>query len=393
MPRDICIVTDSYHKKGGIERYNVELADHLVKSGYRVSVVARNVDYPTANLFRIMRVESSASYAPLRMIMSGIAASKQARDFKKEFPGAIIIASGLFCAFSDVYIAHSVHRRSISLTNAMSAKEDRSPRGMIHRVLRWFAPPNVVANIFEWASVKYATNKIIAVSEKTKKEILGIYHIPENKITVVYNGVNMEEFISRAEVRQNIRRDNGFSDDDFLLITSANEFKRKGLKYIIMALALINDSKVKLIVAGKDNPDQYQRLAERRGVDKRAFFIGSRSDLAAWFAASDIFVFPTLDDAFGLVALEAMAAGLPVVASNAKFMGAAEIMRDGEDALLLKDPTSSEEIAEKIHLLMSDAKLRKSLSENAQQTASRYSWDKVTQRVVGAVISRGDPKG
>ena len=111
----------------------------------------------------------------------------------------------------------------------------------------------------------------------------------------------------------------------------------------IKALARLRSSDVALMVAGKGNIPDYRELARGGGVEKRVVFTGPTEQSWNYYAASDIFLLPTLYEPFGLVILEAMAAGLLELVSGEA--GAAELVRDGTDALLLEDAGDVYEIA------------------------------------------------
>jgi UDP-glucose:(heptosyl)LPS alpha-1,3-glucosyltransferase len=100
------------------------------------------------------------------------------------------------------------------------------------------------------------------------------------------------------------------------------------------------------------------------------------SDIQKYYAASDAMVFPTDYEPFGLVILEAMATGIPVITSRQA--GAAELMVDGRNGLLLDDPGNIVDIAEKIKTLYDDRTYCEKLGGEARKTAEKYSWDVIT---------------
>jgi UDP-glucose:(heptosyl)LPS alpha-1,3-glucosyltransferase len=155
------------------------------------------------------------------------------------------------------------------------------------------------------------------------------------------------------------------------------EFKRKGLQYIIEALSKL-DKSVKLLVVGGDDPLKFQLLAQHLGVSARVSFVGHKGDVKAYYAASDIFVFPSEYEPFGLVITEAMAAGLPVITMRSA--GAAEIITSGQDGVLLEnhDPAS---IAYAVQSLI-NWKSQERLGGAARKTALRYSWDALTEKTL-----------
>ena len=102
---------------------------------------------------------------------------------------------------------------------------------------------------------------------------------------------------------------------------------------------------------------------------------------------------PTFNEAFGLVILEAMSSGLPVLVSS--LAGASELVKDGVNGLIINDPSDALEIAAKLDTMLFDENLRMSLGKEARQTALKYSWNLVAKKyieVYEAVLSRKSPK-
>jgi len=126
-------------------------------------------------------------------------------------------------------------------------------------------------------------------------------------------------------------------------------------------------------------------------VRERIIFVPHSSNLWEYYAASDIFVFPTIYEPFGLVIVEAMASGLPVITS--RVAGAAALIIDGVNGLLLRASSDVNGLAAKIELLLSNAELRKTMGERARETAEKFSWDQVAQKtleVYNTVLNRPD---
>ena len=134
------------------------------------------------------------------------------------------------------------------------------------------------------------------------------------------------------------------------------------------------------MIVGPGDQAYYSALASGLGLSGRVIFSGPQKESWRYYAASDIFILPTLYEAFGLSILEAMAFGLPVVVSGAA--GAAELIKDGVNGLLLDDPTDVSEMAAKLEPLLADASLRRRLGEEAQATAFQYSWSLAARRTV-----------
>jgi UDP-glucose:(heptosyl)LPS alpha-1,3-glucosyltransferase len=204
-------------------------------------------------------------------------------------------------------------------------------------------------------------------------------------VSVVYDGVNLEQFDDRkgGEYRSEVRESLGIPDKEVVLVFAGNPFSRKGLEYVIRALPLVKRD-VKLLVLGKDDIAPYLDLARELGVEKKVIYAGFTTEIQKYFAAADIFVFPTVYEAFGLVITEAMASGLPVVTSASA--GAAELIEDGKDGLLLKDPSDHEAIAGCINRIV-DKDMFVKLGSAAREKIERYTWER-TARDMLAVFEK-----
>ena len=236
-----------------------------------------------------------------------------------------------------------------------------------------------ITPLIERYNIKKA-KKLVAISSSVKNEIIKNYGTPEEKINVVYSGVNLDEFSpeNKEKYSKEIRAKHGIPTDDLLLLFVGNPFGRKGLEYLLKALSTLKYSNVKLLVSGKDDPIPYKSLIQKLGLeDKVVFNIGLTPEIFKYYAAADIFVFPTLYEPFGLVILEAMASGLPVVTSE--IAGSAELITDGKDGFKLKEPKNPSEIAEKLKYLIENDRMRRSMGKKARRTAERYSWDETAK--------------
>lgn len=222
---------------------------------------------------------------------------------------------------------------------------------------------------------------VITISESVKEEIIHNYpFVPKDMIHVIYSGVNLEEFhpkYRKSSIKE-IRQMFNIGMDETLLLFVGNPFGRKGVEPLIKALPLIKSNNFKLLISGKDDPTPYQKLAKRLGVaEKIRWNIGLIYDIYKFFAASDVFIFPTFYEPFGLVILEAMASGLPVVTS--RLAGAAELIEDGKDGFLLENPTDYKELAEKLNYLLEKERDRKLMGKNARRKAEKHSWKETAE--------------
>ncbi len=218
--------------------------------------------------------------------------------------------------------------------------------------------------------------KIVAVSDAIKNELMKNYNVPEKKIKTIYNGVNLLQFSlkNRKNIKYEIRRKYKMRTNEKIMLFVGNPFSRKGLKFLIESLPFIKNAK--LIIIGRDNINPYLELAEKLKVRDKIIYIEFVDKISEYFAAADIFVFPTLYEPFGLVILEAMASGLPVITSRTA--GAAELIEDGKEGLLLDDPASPKEIAEKVNYLI-DNNLINRIGRNARKKTEKYTWERTAK--------------
>jgi UDP-glucose:(heptosyl)LPS alpha-1,3-glucosyltransferase len=131
----------------------------------------------------------------------------------------------------------------------------------------------------------------------------------------------------------------------------------------------------KLLAIGGRNERRYQSLARRFGVEDRVILPGRRKDVARYYRAGDLFLFPTLYEHLGMVILEAMASGLPPVVS--RLAGAAELIEGGVSGILLENPSDPERIAAALGPLIDDETARVDMGRRACAAVAERTWDRV----------------
>ncbi|MCC6347211.1 MAG: glycosyltransferase family 4 protein, partial [Nitrospirales bacterium] len=174
------------------------------------------------------------------------------------------------------------------------------------------------------------TGRIVANSGMVKGQIIRHYGVREEKITVLHNGVDLERFTpgNRERWRGEVRERLGLREGEKTVLFVGSGFRRKGLGTLLEAFALLQEPHRRLLVAGKGETEAYRELAKERGISGRVVFLGPYREIEGLYAASDLFVLPTLYDPFSNATLEAMASGLPVITSRNN--GAAEIIGEGQ---------------------------------------------------------------
>ena len=215
---------------------------------------------------------------------------------------------------------------------------------------------------------RLCNNYFIAVSDFVKKDFekqLGF-----KNVRVLYNCVDSPIFNRSDDAAAGSKREElGFNKDDFIILNIGRLHPQKGQVCLIDAFSLVHKSnnKSRLIIIGSGYLENDLRdKARRLNLDKKIIFLKDRKDIPAILRISDVFVFPSFYEGFGIALVEAMASGLPVIAS--KIDSLKEIVDDGVNGILV-ETNDHVKLAAIVSDLMRDAELRRYLGSNAMEKA------------------------
>jgi len=223
--------------------------------------------------------------------------------------------------------------------------------------------------------------RLIAVSQASAR-FCCLLGCPEKKITVVPNGVDLSCF--NGNVDAFVMREELSIGDEPLVVTASRLIKRKNPNLLISAFAkvlkVVPDAKLVIAGSGRER-DNLSRQVKGLNIANSVFMVGelSKEKVAQLMAAADVFVLPSKMESFGLALLEASAAGVPVVCSNAG--GVPEVFQDGFNALLYS-PGDDIAMAKAIIRLIQDKELAKTISANAVATSRRFTWEIAAERTL-----------
>lgn len=227
---------------------------------------------------------------------------------------------------------------------------------------------------------------LIAVSEETKRDILKFLPVPENKVKVIYNGVD-ERFrpVTDSMARDRVRQRYNLPERFILMVGSIQP--RKNIAGVLRALASMVESNKdfpwKLVLAGGGGwkNEGISEQIRALGLNDRVHFTGyvAEEDLPTLYSCADLFVFPSLYEGFGLPVVEAMACGVPVVTSNNSCLP--EI---AGDAAVLVDPHDTADIANGMLRLLEDQELRNLCVSRGLERARLFSWKTAAQQTLQA---------
>ena len=244
---------------------------------------------------------------------------------------------------------------------------------------------NWFLRIFEERMLEKA-QKIIAVSHFTKRELVEYYKIPEDKIRVIHNGVDVKKF-KPAQDKHKIKQELGFDPDDLLILSVGRLYARKGLFTLIESMpAVIQRFKnAKFVISGKGQSNEMRKLvvhAEKLGVEDNIVFTGYYPDkkLPKLYQAADVFAFSTFYEHHPFAVLEALATGLPVVTTWVG--GIPETIESGKNGFLV-EPFNSKQFAERILYLLEHPSEAAQMGAFARKTIlEHFDWRIVVKEAI-----------
>jgi glycosyltransferase involved in cell wall biosynthesis len=247
----------------------------------------------------------------------------------------------------------------------------------------------LLSRVIYWRKIfKLAVEKstlIVAISNNTKNDLIDLMGVSPEKIRVIYNGVSprfkpVQDQLLLEKVARIYKL-----PERFLLFVGLFS-PRKNIGCTLKAFKILKEVyrvPHQLVLVGENGWGFREdlRLIKLFGLEKDVVFTGyvADEDLPAVYSLADVFVLPSIYEGFGMPVVEAMACGTPVVTSNTSAL--AEVV--GGSGVLI-DPYNPEEIAHKVNLIITDKKLRASLSEAGKERAGQFCWDKAARELIKA---------
>ncbi|MGH2583062.1 MAG: glycosyltransferase [Anaerolineales bacterium] len=239
-----------------------------------------------------------------------------------------------------------------------------------------------------------AANLVIASTPAEEADLQWLYELRSAKVKVISPGVDLERF--RPIEKEAARKQLELPADEGILLYVGRIEALKGIDTLIRALYLMNTKKpshpLRVVIVGGESGERLEHftgelrrllvLARELGVQERIEFVGSRSqeELPMYYAAADVVAMPSYSESFGLVGLEAMACGRPVVASRVG--GLAYLVKDGVTGFHVPEG-QPEELVHRLNELFGNPELLERMGKAAREEAEKYSWEKTANEIVG----------
>lgn len=357
----IAYVVHDYNRLYGHSRYVAELATRF-KHDHEVHVFANTVQDTDRTGLTIHHVPASRLNVMTTLLTFILPATWMIRGNYD-----IIHAQG-FCGLrQNVVTAHICQGAWLEAMTQYAGRPSWRKK-LFHTIAGWLE---------KLTFSRARSRRVIAVSKMIGEDLRRYYGRVEG-VRVIHHGVDSQTFHprNRADWRMEYRRDIGVGEEVPLALYVGDY--QKGLGPAIRAVARVPG--LHLVGVARSPVEPYRNLIASEGVADRVHLMPATSNVERYYAAADMFVFPTFYDPFGMVATEAMASGLPIVCSSKA--GAVELIEDGVNGLIVSEPWNPYALAEPLRKLTADPALRHRIGEAARRCAEALTWDKVARQTM-----------
>lgn len=292
----------------------------------------------------------------------------------------VVVSMGANCAPGEVRWVHSVHAAYLRLPGRMHV----GPLQVSARWRRVLPRHRALLALERDYFRRHPPSQVLATSEQERADLVELYSVDDRAIHVVGNGYNPRRFSAehRQRVREEVRERLGIRHDELSILFAANELHRKGFLTLLCALAQIRVRHVRVDVVGRADPSSLVALAGARGWSPNVRWHGSTDRIEDFYAASDLLVLPTYYEPFGLVIVEALATGLPVVTT--RLAGASPYVTPG-CGRLQEQPQDVEELVDILDSCLTRSTLD-AMSVAAPAAVRELEWPRLLARIEQLVM-------
>ena len=355
---------------GGAEAHCANVCAWLTKMGHNVTVVADKSLLPGLLFSRAPVWGRGSIFKNLSFFLNAGQVLK-AGNFKVSYglsrvaPVDVLrISDPLHAAWLDLGYRNSTKFRSLR------------PR---HRLLLWM----------EAKAIREA-KAIVTNSQLVKDQVQHYYSTDAEKVTVIYNGVDLKRFRPMTQKdRVLAKKTMGISDNATVFVFAGSDLRRKGLSQLLSAFARFREQPFILLVAGSMGNRDLKKKIEEMGLNQNIKWLGYVKDLERLYALADLFVLPTHYDPFANTTLEAMACGTPALTTRQN--GAAEVVEQVARWLVVERPCHRN-ITEALEAFAAlSTEKRRLLDEKARRVAQKFTWQKHIEELITMLARHSIP--
>ncbi len=386
----VCFISPEYLPlSGGTGAYVYYLSNELMKHGYSVCIVT---GYSQAG---DVRVNEKLSVFFLRtsktpIVKSFMFAGSSLRKLNSVRDSVHVdITHANLPLVPNFAVPANFGKTLISTVHSTWKGEAEAIRGEPYSRLnpneKFMVSFNWFLRIFEESMLK-RSNKIIAVSDFTRRELLQYYKVREDKIRVIHNGVDTNKFQPASDKRK-AKQELGFNPDDIAILSVGRLYARKGLFTLIESMPAVvrRFPRAKFIISGKGQSNEMKKLeahTQKLGIIDNIVFTGYYPDrkLPRLYQAADVFAFSTFYENLPFAVLEALSTGLPVVTTNVG--GIPEMIENGENGFLVQ-PFNSHELSDRILYYLEHPSAASKMALMARKVIEeRFDWRLIVKKVL-----------
>src|SRR5215813_5764318 len=363
----IALVRRGYSQTGGAEAYLKRLGHGIVAAGHNVQLVATD-EWP----------EGQWPFGPIKRLSARtvIGFADELEQIRPQLQCDVLFSLERVWS-CDVYRAgDGVHRAWLARRRKFEVPLKQFVRAVSrkHRDL---------LQLEESLFTRRKAERVIAASQMVANEIVDLYGYPAERIDLVRNGVPLDRFRFDPELREKSRAELNLKQDQIALLFAGSGWERKGLLFATQATALCKDRRIRLLVAGRGDARPYKTTRLRFWREEPVQFLGEIADLVPVYAAADMFILPTIYDAFSNACLEALACGLPVITTRSN--GFSEIIENGVHGSIIDHAGDLVGLREAI-LLWSDPSRRAAARSTNTQLAAHFGISKNTRETLAILL-------
>jgi glycosyltransferase involved in cell wall biosynthesis len=375
----LAVISPFLDKRHGSERVIVEWLSHLPDE-FEIHVYAQRIEDVDRSRFVWHRIPKLPGPHLLNFLW-WLAAIRLRIGWDRRFRGLrhdLVFTSGANYFGADVVCVHIVfaeYVRQVELELRFSRSPVKHWPRLLHRRLYY--------GVAIWAERSCYTNAnatLVVHSDKTARELGEIFE-RRDRIPVLYLGLDHSVFNPerRAALRRDARSALELSEDQFAVVLVGNDWRNKGVPVLLEALEQLREFPIRLFVVSREDSSACWTLVKEKHLENRIRFLLPRDDIEFYYAAADVYAGPSLQDSYAMPPAEAMACGLSVIVSATA--GVSEIITDGEDGLILRDPSDANALVAMIRQLYEDRAYRTRLGKAAAETTQRYTWSRNGQEL------------
>lgn len=216
---------------------------------------------------------------------------------------------------------------------------------------------------------------VVVTSDSLQAIFKATYPAAASITSVITPGIELPNMPTSEADQKAARQQLGLPHGRPCVLFVGNDFRKKGLSTLIDALRVLPDKVILAVVGSSTQLPGFRQQAVVSGLGARVFFLGALGDVGPAYCAADCLAHPTLEDTFAMVVLEAMAHGLPVVVSSAKYCGVAGLLENNLNALIAEDPQDANALGRLLEVVLGETATSAKLAREARVFAEKFQWD------------------